>query len=48
MLKMHKKARLTLWKVIASRLDSKALLAAVPDLAARFIRQTTTRRFTVA
>ena len=35
-------------RVFTNRLDSKALRAAVPDLAARFIRQTTTRRFTVA
>lgn len=40
--------RVRLQQVTTSRLDSKALRAAVPDLAARFIRQTTTRRFTVA
>lgn len=40
--------KVTLKIVTTSRLDSKALRAAVPDLAARFIRQTTTRRFTVA
>ena len=40
--------RIRLQQVTASRLDSKALRAAVPDLAARFIRQTTTRRFIVA
>lgn len=40
--------RIRLQQVTTSRLDSKALRAAVPDLAARFIRQTTTRRFTVA
>lgn len=40
--------RVRLHEVTTSRLDSKALRAAVPDLAARFIRQTTTRRFTVA
>lgn len=40
--------RIRLQQVTISRLDSKALRADVPDLAARFIRQTTTRRFTVA
>lgn len=40
--------RIRLQQVATSRLDSKALRAAVPDLAARFIRQTTTRRFIVA
>ena len=40
--------RVRLQQVTTSRLDSKALRAAVPDLAARFIRQTTIRRFTVA
>ena len=40
--------RIRLQQVTISRLDSKALRAAVPDLAARFIRQSTTRRFTVA
>lgn len=37
------------WKnVTTSRLDSKALRAALPDVAARFTRETTSRRFTVA
>ena len=37
------------WKeVTSSRLDSKALKAAVPDLFARFTKQTTSRRFIVA
>ena len=37
------------WKsVTSSRLDSKALKAALPEVAARFTTQTTTRRFCVA
>ena len=37
------------WKTVtAVRLDSKALKAALPDVAARFTKQTTTRRFIVA
>lgn len=37
------------WKnVTTARLDSKALKAALPDVAARFTRETTNRRFTVA
>lgn len=37
------------WKAVtASRLDSKALKAALPEVAARFTTQTTTRRFVVA
>lgn len=37
------------WKTVtAARLDSKALRAALPDVAARFTRETTSRRFTVA
>jgi predicted phage-related endonuclease len=37
------------WKeVTSSRLDSKALKAALPELAAQYTRQTTTRRFCVA
>ena len=37
------------WKpVISSRLDSKALKAAAPELVERFTRTTTTRRFCVA
>ena len=37
------------WKpVTTSRLDSKALKAALPEVAARFTRETTSRRFTVA
>lgn len=37
------------WKeVTSSRLDSKALKAAVPELWQRFSLQTTTRRFVVA
>ena len=37
------------WKVVtASRLDSKALKAALPEVAERFTRATTTRRFCVA
>ena len=36
------------WKpVTTSRLDAKALKAALPDVAARFTTSTTTRRFTV-
>ena len=36
------------WKAItSSRLDTKALKAALPDVAARFTTSTTTRRFTV-
>ena len=33
--------------VISSRLDSAALKRELPDVAARYTRQTTTRRFTV-
>lgn len=37
------------WKpVTASRLDSKALRAAAPELVERFTKTTTTRRFCVA
>ena len=37
------------WKAVTStRLDSKALKAALPEVAARFTTQTTTRRFVVA
>ena len=37
------------WKpVTSSRLDSKALRAAAPELVERFTRTTTTRRFCVA
>lgn len=36
------------WKpVMSSRLDSTALKKELPDIAARFMRQTTTRRFCV-
>ena len=36
------------WKQItSSRLDSAALKKALPEVAARFTKQTTTRRFTV-
>lgn len=37
------------WKeIVSSRLDSKALKAAFPDIAGQFTRKTTTRRFTIA
>lgn len=37
------------WKTVtSSRLDSKALKAALPEVAARFTTQTTSRRFVVA
>lgn len=37
------------WKAVtASRLDSKALKAALPDVVERFTKTTTTRRFTIA
>lgn len=37
------------WKAVtSSRLDSKALKAALPEVAARFTTQTTSRRFVVA
>lgn len=37
------------WKAVtSSRLDSKALKAALPEVAALFTKQTTTRRFVVA
>lgn len=37
------------WKTVTTaRLDGKALRAALPDVAARFTRETTSRRFTVA
>ena len=34
--------------ITTSRLDSKALTAAAPELAARFTKTTTVRRFTIA
>ena len=37
------------WKTVtSSRLDSAALKKALPEIAARFTKTTTTRRFTVA
>ena len=37
------------WKhVTSARLDGKALKAALPEVAERFTRSTTTRRFSVA
>lgn len=37
------------WKEVTSaHLDSKALKAALPEIAAKYTRQTTTRRFVVA
>ena len=37
------------WKAVkSSRLDGKALKAALPDVAARFTRETTIRRFLLA
>lgn len=37
-----------IWKsVTSSRLDTAALRKALPDVAARFMKQTTVRRFTV-
>lgn len=37
------------WKeIISSRIDSKALKAAFPDIAGQFTHQTTSRRFTIA
>lgn len=37
------------WKeIVSSRLDSKALKAALPDVYNQFIKQTSSRRFTVA
>ena len=36
------------WKTItSSRLDSSALKKALPEIAARFMKQTTTRRFSI-
>lgn len=36
------------WKAVtSSRLDSTALKKALPDIAARFMKQTTTRRFQI-
>ena len=36
------------WKAVtSSRLDSTALKKALPEIAARFIKQTTTRRFSI-
>lgn len=40
--------KLTWRPVTISRLDTKALKAALPDVAARFSRESTTRRFCVA
>ncbi|HIZ41635.1 MAG TPA: hypothetical protein H9811_03615 [Candidatus Gemmiger excrementigallinarum] len=40
--------KVTLKTVTTSRLDGKAIKAAAPDLAARFIKTTTTTRFCVA
>lgn len=37
------------WRAVtSSRIDTAALKKALPDVAAQFTRQTTTRRFTVA
>ena len=37
------------WKeIISSRLDGKALKAAFPDVYSQFVKQTSSRRFTVA
>lgn len=37
------------WRAVtSSRIDTTALKKALPDIAAQFTRQTTTRRFTVA
>jgi len=37
------------WRTInSSRFDTTAFKAAMPDLAARFMKQTTTKRFTIA
>ena len=37
------------WKsVTSSRLDTTALKKALPEVAARFMKQTTSRRFTIA
>ena len=37
------------WKAVkSSRLDSKALKAALPDVAAQFTKETTSRRFVLA
>lgn len=37
------------WKAItSSRLDSTALKKALPEIAARFMKQTTTRRFSIS
>lgn len=35
-------------QVISSRLDSKALKVALPEIYARFVKETTSRRFSVA
>ena len=40
--------RITWKEVTSSRLDSKALKAAAPELYARFIKATTSRRFILA
>ena len=37
------------WKAVtSSRLDSTALKKALPEIAARFMKQTTTRRFSIS
>lgn len=36
------------WKVTSNRLDSTALKKELPDIAARFMKQTTARRFVLA
>ena len=40
--------RITYKAVTSTRIDTKALRKALPDLAERFTRETTTRRFCVA
>ena len=40
--------KITWAPVTTSRLDSKALKEALPDVAARFLKTTTARRFTIA
>ena len=40
--------KITFKPVVSSRLDAKALRAAMPDVAAAFTRSTTVRRFCIA
>lgn len=46
---IHAFGRIARWKeVMSSRLDGKALKAALPEIYSQYCRQTSSRRFTIA